>query len=246
MASKDRKVAFVTGGSRGIGAAIVRSLAEDGFSVAFTYVHSEAAARALAQELKALGREVIAFQADNVDAASVHGAVEKTFETFGRLDVLVNNAGIFSTTPIDEVSPGEIDHSLAVNTRSVLIASQAAARRMTSGSRIISIGSCLAERVPFPGLTVYSMTKSALIGLTKGLARDYGPRGITVNLVQPGSTNTDMNPADGEHAAAQVAQTALGGFGQPSDVAAMVSFLAGDGGRQITGALIAVDGGANA
>jgi 3-oxoacyl-[acyl-carrier protein] reductase len=246
MALSTRRVAFVTGGSRGIGAAIVRALAEDGFSVAFTYVRNETAANAIADGLKAGGRDVVAIQADSSDTDSLVQAIEKTIKTFGRLDVLVNNAGIFMTTPIDEVSAAEIDHSLAVNTRSVLVASQAAARHMQPGSRIISIGSNLAERVPFPGLTVYSMTKAALIGMTKGLARDYGPRGITVNLVQPGSTDTDMNPADGEHASAQAALTALGGFGEPQDIAAMVAFLAGNGGRQITGALVTVDGGTNA
>ena len=246
MADKDRKVAFVTGGTRGIGKAIVRKLVHDGFAVAFTYVRSADAAKAIVDEINKSGGEALALQADSADAAALTGAVDKTFARFGRLDVLVNNAGMVPDGTIDDASVAVIDHVLAVNTRSVVVASQAAARHMKRGSRIVSIGSCLAERVPDPGITLYAMTKSALIGLTKGLARDYGPRGITVNLVQPGSTDTDMNPADGETAPGQVAHTALGSYGQPEDVAAMVAFLAGDGGRNVTGAMLAVDGGANA
>jgi len=246
MADKDRKVAFVTGGSRGIGKAIVRKLAHDGFAVAFTYVRSADAAKAIAEEITKSGGEALALQADSADAAALTSALDKTFARFGQLDVLVNNAGMVPDGTIDDASVAVIDHVLAVNTRSVVVASQAAVRHMKRGARIVSIGSCLAERVPDPGITLYAMTKSALIGLTKGLARDYGPRGITVNLVQPGATDTDMNPADGETAPDQVAHAALGSYGRPEDVAAMVAFLVGEGGRHVTGAMLAVDGGANA
>jgi 3-oxoacyl-[acyl-carrier protein] reductase len=246
MAGKDRKVALVTGGSRGIGAAIVRRLAEDGFDVAFTYVSSAAPAKALEDALKKQGHEALALQADSADAAAVEGAVDKTVAQFGRLDLLVNNAGIAPDGTIDDVALEVIDQALAVNTRSVLIASRRAAKHMPKGARIVSIGSCLAERVAFPGITLYSMTKAALVGLTKSMARDYGPRGITVNLVQPGPIDTDMNPANGESADFQRGLTALGTYGQGEDIAAMVSFLAGEGGRNVTGAMLAVDGGINA
>ncbi len=246
MADKDRKVAFVTGGTRGIGKAIVTKLVEDGFAVAFTYVRSADAAKAIVDDIAKSGGEALALQADSADAKALAGAVDTAFAQFGRLDVLVNNAGMVPDGTIDDATVAVIDHVLAVNTRAVVVASQAAVRHMKRGARIVSIGSCLAERVPDPGITLYAMTKSALIGLTKGLARDYGARGITVNLVQPGSTDTDMNPADGETAPDQVAHTALGNYGQPEDVAAMVAFLAGHGGRNVTGAMLAVDGGANA
>jgi NAD(P)-dependent dehydrogenase (short-subunit alcohol dehydrogenase family) len=246
MAGKDKKIALVTGGSRGIGAAIVERLAEDGYDVAFTYVSGAAPAKALEEKLKKAGHTVVALQADSADAAAVEGAVDKTVSQFGRIDLLVNNAGIAPEGTIDDVSVEVIDKALAVNTRSVLIASRRAAKHMSKGGRIVSIGSCLAERVPFPGITLYSMTKSALVSLTKGLARDYGPRGITVNLVEPGPIDTDMNPANGENADYQKSLTALGTYGQGEDIAAMVSFLAGPGGRNITGALMAVDGGLNA
>lgn len=246
MAGKDRKAALVTGGSRGIGAAIVRRLAQDGFDVAFTYVSSAAPAKALEDDLKKQGHEALALQADSADAAAVERAVDKTVAQFGRLDLLVNNAGIAPDGTIDDVPLEVIDQALAVNTRSVLIASRRAAKHMPKGGRIVSIGSCLAERVAFPGITLYSMTKAALVGLTKGMARDYGPRGITVNLVQPGPIDTDMNPANGESADFQRGLTALGTYGQGEDIAAMVSFLAGDGGRNVTGAMLAVDGGTNA
>jgi 3-oxoacyl-[acyl-carrier protein] reductase len=246
MAGKDRKVALVTGGSRGIGAAIVERLAADGFDVAFTFVSGSAPAKALEDKLKKAGNQVVALQADSADAAAVEGAVEKTVSQFGRLDLLVNNAGIAPDGTIDDVPLDVIDKTLAINTRSVLIASRRAAKHMPKGGRIVSIGSCLGERVAFPGITLYSMTKAALVGLTKGMARDYGPRGITVNCVEPGPIDTDMNPANGESSEYQKSMTALGTYGQGEDIAAMVSFLAGPGGRNITGAMLAVDGGTNA
>ncbi|RKT55709.1 SDR family NAD(P)-dependent oxidoreductase [Saccharothrix australiensis] len=246
MSELSGKVALVTGGSRGIGAAIVRKLASLGADVALTYASAKDRAEDVAEGVKALGRRGLAVNADNADADAVVGAVDRTAAEFGRLDVLVNNAGIFPYGVIDEVTLEEVDRTLAVHTRAVYVASQAALRHMTSGGRIVSIGSTLAERVPYPGVALYAMSKSALIGFTRGLARDVGERGITVNLVHPGSTNTEMNPEDGPTADDERALTALGRYGSPDDIAATVAHLVGPGGANITGAMFTVDGGANA
>jgi 3-oxoacyl-[acyl-carrier protein] reductase len=240
------KVALVTGGSRGIGAAIAARLAELGSDVAITYGQSKERADEVVETIKSHGRRGLAIQADSAAADEVPAAVGRVVEKLGRLDVLVNNAGIFPFGPIDDVSIEEVDRTLGIHARAVYLASQAAVRHMSDGARIISIGSNLAERVPFPGLTLYSMSKSALIGFTRGLARDLGDRGITVNLVQPGSTDTDMNPADGPTADDQRALSALGRYGDPTDIAEMVAFLSGPGGRSITGSVLTVDGGTNA
>jgi 3-oxoacyl-[acyl-carrier protein] reductase len=240
------KTALVTGGSRGIGAAIAARLAENGADVALTYARSKAPADEVIDRITAHGRRGLAIKADSAAADEVVTAVEHVVNEFGRLDILVNNAGIFPFGPIDDVSVEEIDRTLGIHARAVYLASQAALRHMTKGGRIISIGSNLAERVPFPGVTLYSMSKAALVGFTKGLARDLGDRDITVNLVQPGSTNTEMNPADGPDADAERALTALGRYADPRDIADSVAFLAGSGARNITGAVLTVDGGTNA
>src|SRR6476619_4666709 len=240
------KVALVTGGSRGIGAAIAARLAELGSDVAITYAQSKQRADEVVDVIKAHGRRGLAINADSAAAEEVVAAVGTVVDEFGRLDVLVNNAGIFPSGPIDDVSLEDVDRTLGIHVRAVYLASQAAARHMTDGARIISIGSNLAERVPVPGVTLYSMSKSALIGFTKGLARDLGGRGITVNLVQPGSTDTDMNPADGPSADDQRASSALGRYADPTDIADTVAFLSGAGARNITGAILTVDGGTNA
>jgi 3-oxoacyl-[acyl-carrier protein] reductase len=237
------KAALVTGGSRGIGAAIARSLAERGADVAVTYTAAPDHGRAAIAGIEAAGRRGLAIHADSADPAAVTGAVDETAATLGRLDVLVNNAGIFPYGPPEQVTVAEIDRTLAIHARAAFVAAQAALRHMGDGGRIISIGSCLAHRVPHPGVTLYAMSKSALIGFTKGLARDLGGRGITVNLVDPGPIDTDMNPADGPAADSQRALIAVAAFGRPQDVAATVVWLAGDGGRYVTGATIAVDGG---
>ena len=173
-------------------------------------------------------------------------AVEQTVDQLGRLDILVNNAGIFPFGVIDEVSLEEVNHTLDIHVRAVYLASQAAVRHMSDGGRIISIGSNLAERVPFPGVALYAMSKSALIGFTKGLARDVGARGITVNLVQPGSTDTDMNPVDGHTADEQRAMAALGRYADAREIANTVAFLAGSEASYVTGAVLTADGGTNA
>jgi NAD(P)-dependent dehydrogenase (short-subunit alcohol dehydrogenase family) len=243
MAELTGKVALVTGGSRGIGAAICRRLAQQGADVALTYRQGAGVAQAVVTAIEAGGRRGWAVQADSADAAAVGQAVENVVGRFGRLDILVNNAGIFPNGPFEDVTVDEIDRTLAVHVRAAFVASQAAARHMPAGGRIISIGSCFAERVPYAGVSLYAMSKAALLGLTKGLARDLGPRGITVTLVHPGSTDTEMNPADGPTADHERTLIALGQYGRPDDIAEMVTYLAGTGGRYITGTAIAVDGG---
>ncbi|TYC13419.1 MULTISPECIES: SDR family NAD(P)-dependent oxidoreductase [unclassified Micromonospora] len=237
------KVALVTGGSRGIGAAIAARLAQDGADVALTYLSAGEKAKAVVAAIEEDGRRALAVQADSGDGAAVVAAVERVVAEFGRLDILVNNAGVFPYASIEEVSTEEVDRTLAVHVRGVYLATQAAVRRMGDGGRVISIGSCFAERVPYAGVSLYAMSKSALVGMTRGLARDLGPRGITVNVVHPGSTDTDMNPASGDGADHERSFIALGHYAEPADVAATVSHLAGPGGRYITGASIAVDGG---
>jgi 3-oxoacyl-[acyl-carrier protein] reductase len=240
------KRALVTGASRGIGAAIALALADKGANVAITYERSADRAAEVVRAIEGKGRHGLAIQADSADAGAVKRSVEQAVAGLGGLDILVNNAGIARYGSVAEMSLADIDALLGVNVRSVVLASQAAIPHLGQGGRIISIGSCLAERVPFPGVTVYSMTKSALLAFTRGLARELGPRDITANLVQPGGTDTDMNPADGPQSEAIRSLTALGRYGTPDDVAAAVAFLASPAARQISGSVVTVDGGLNA
>lgn len=239
------KVAFVTGGSRGIGAAIVRRLAADGADVAFTYVSaaSAAAAQALARELTTQGRRARAIQADAADAAAVERAVEAAIKELGPVDVLVNNAGIFLSGAIGEATLEDYERTMDINVRAPFVAIRAAQAAMPDGGRIINIGSCLAGRAGRAGVALYAASKSALVGLTQGLARDLGRRGITANVVHPGPIDTDMNPADGAGAGDLVAVLSLPHYGETRDIAGMVAFLAGPDGRYVTGASLAVDGG---
>ncbi|MPY91375.1 MAG: SDR family oxidoreductase [Luteitalea sp.] len=246
MSKLQGKVALVTGGSRGIGAAIAMKLAEEGATVALTYARSVEKARAVVSNIEAVGRRSLAIAADNTDSTAVEAAVRQTVAALGRLDILVNNAGIFLAGPLETLSLQDFDTAFSVNVRAVFIASRAAAGHMDEGGRIISIGSNLAERAPGPGLSLYAASKAALVGLTKGMARDLGPRGITVNVVHPGSTDTDMNPAEGPLADEQRSLMAIPRYGEPRDVAGLVAWLASTEGRFVTGAALTIDGGANA
>jgi 3-oxoacyl-[acyl-carrier protein] reductase len=237
------KRALVTGGSRGIGAAIVKRLAREGAHVALTYVSKPDQANETAQAARALGVQAIAIQADNADAQAVVAAVERTVGELGGIDILVNNAGIAVMAPLDEYRLEDFDRMLAVNLRAVFVATQAAVKHMQTGGRVITIGSCNAERMPFGGGSVYAMGKAALVGLVKGLARDLGPRGITVNNVQPGPIDTDMNPASGDFADMLRNLMALPRYGTADEVAALVAHLAGPEAGFVTGASLTIDGG---
>ncbi|WP_275630376.1 3-oxoacyl-ACP reductase family protein [Pseudomonas sp. 273] len=237
------KVAFVQGGSRGIGAAIVQRLARDGAAVAFTYVSSAQKAEDLAATVQAAGGRALAIQADSADADSLKAAIERAAAHFGRLDILVNNAGVLAVAPLDEFTLEDFDRTLAVNVRSVFVATQAAARHMGEGGRIITIGSTNAERMPFAGGGVYAMSKAAVTGLTRGFARDLGPRGITVNNVQPGPVDTDMNPDSGDFAESLKGLMALDRYGRAEEIASFVAYLAGPEAAYITGANLLIDGG---
>jgi 3-oxoacyl-[acyl-carrier protein] reductase len=240
------KVAVVTGGSRGIGAAIARRLATDGASVAITYTKGADAAASVIKEIERAGGKAIAIQADAADADAVKAAIEKTVATFGRLDVLVNNAGTAIPKTFEEATLEEMDRVIDINIRGVFVATQAALKHMPDGGRIITIGSAAGERVLTPGLVPYAATKGAVKIFTQGLAREVGSRGITVNNVQPGPIDTDLNPATGDWAVPQKAVTALNRYGHVDDIAAMVAFVAGPEASYITGANLTVDGGMNA
>ncbi|MFZ3207055.1 MAG: 3-oxoacyl-ACP reductase family protein [Pseudomonas sp.] len=237
------KVALIQGGSRGIGAAIAERLAHEGAAVAITYVSSADKAAELVRGIEAAGGRALAIKADSADADAVRGAVSQTLSRFGRIDILVNNAGVLAIAPIEDFSLEDFDRTLAVNVRSVFVASQEAARHMTEGGRIITIGSTNADRMPFAGGSVYAMSKSAIVGLTRGMARDLGPRGITVNNVQPGPVDTDMNPENGDFAATMKGLMAIERYGRAEEIAAFVAYLAGPEAGYVTGASLSIDGG---
>src|SRR6266576_3093966 len=240
------KVALITGGSRGIGAAIAKRLADDGADVAITYAKGIDAAASVLKDIKRAGRKAIAIQADATDAAAVEAAVEETVATFGRLDILVNNAGTAIPKKFEETTIEEMDRVIDINVRGVFVATQAALKHMKSGGRIIMIGSAVGERVAAPGLVPYAATKGAVKIFTQGLSREVGSRGITVNNVQPGPIDTELNPAAGDWAVPQKAATALNRYGHVDEIAAMVAFVAGPESSYITGANLTVDGGTNA
>jgi 3-oxoacyl-[acyl-carrier protein] reductase len=240
------KIALITGGSRGIGAAIAKRLAAEGANVAITYTKGADAAASVVKEIERTGQKAIAIQADATDAGAVNAAVEKTAATFGQIDVLVNNAGTAIPKKFEETTLEEMDSMLDLNVRGAFVATQAALKHMKNGGRIIMIGSCVGERMMTPGLVAYSATKGAIKMFTQGLSREVGGRGITVNNIQPGPIDTDLNPAAGDWAAPQKANTALDRYGSADEVAALVAFVAGPEASYITGANLTVDGGTNA
>ena len=240
------KIALVTGGSRGIGAAIAKRLAVDGASVAITYTKGADAAASVVTEIERAGRKAIAIQADAADAEAVNAAVEKTVAAFGGLDILVNSAGTAIPKMFEETTLEEMDRVIDINVRGTFVATQAALKHMKNGGRIIMIGSSVGEHVVVPGLVPYAATKGAVKMFTQGLLREVGSRGITVNNVQPGPIDTDLNPATGDWAVPQKAATALDRYGRVDEVAALVAFVAGPESSYITGANLTVDGGMNA
>lgn len=240
------KHALVTGGSRGIGAAIVKRLASEGADVALTYSSSAGKAEEVARAAQALGVKALAIAADSADAHAVVAAVDRTAAELGGLDILINNAGIAIVAPIEDFKLADFDRTVAINVRAVFVAAQAAVKHMQEGGRIINIGSTNAERMPFAGGAVYAMSKSALQGLVKGLSRDLGPRKITINNVQPGPVDTDLNPAKGEFAEMLKSYMSLPRYGTADEIAGLVAYLAGPEAAYITGASLMIDGGFSA
>ena len=237
------KRALVTGAARGIGAAIALKLAEDGADVAITFEKSADKAEALAAEMRALGRSAVAIQADAASPQASMNAVEQTVSSLGGLDILVNNAGVLFPGSFAEQPLEEIDLQLNVNVRGVFAITQAALKHIPDGGRIVTVGSNAGLSVPFAGIAVYAATKSAMESFTRGLARELGPRDITVNLVRPGPIDTDMNPADGPLAPSILPSLAIARYGKAREVAEAVAFLAGPGAAYVTGSGILVDGG---
>jgi 3-oxoacyl-[acyl-carrier protein] reductase len=239
------KVALVTGGSRGIGAGIVKSLAMAGADVGFTYKTNQAAARSVCQEVTQLGRRCVAVQADSSDADKLAKTIDGIAHELGRLDIFVSSAGALLFKPIDAFTLRDFEEIVALDLRAAFVGAKAALAHLPEGGRIIVISSNIADYAALPTTAFYAMVKAGLDGLCKGMARDLGPRGITVNIVHPGSTDTDMNPADGEHADAQLSLMAIPRFGKPRDIASLIAWLASDESQFVTGAAFTIDGGAN-
>lgn len=240
------KTAFITGGSRGIGAAIALRLAEEGADIAFTYNSSDDKAQIVKKAIESNGRKAIVIKADSANPLALRSAVSTVISEFKHIDILVNNAGVFIGGTVDAATIEDFNRTVEVNVQSVFVVTREILPYMNEGGRIVNIGSNMADRIAMAGASLYGMSKSALIGLTKGMARDLGARKITANLVQPGPTDTDMNPADGATASMQIAMTALSHYGKPNDIAGLVAFLASEESGFITGTAITIDGGTNA
>lgn len=240
------RVALVTGGSRGIGAAIVEALAKDGYDIALSYANSADAAEKIAEKVRALGRKAVTIKANGATVEGNKAVIAKTIADFGRIDALVCNAGMFPYGPINETDVEEIEKVLNLNVRAVMIETAEATKHMQKGGRLIFIGSAFGARAPFPGISLYAATKAALRGFAKGVARDLGPKGITANVIEPGPIDTDMNPAEGEVAKLISSFVATGAYGTVADIASTVAFLASPQAEYITGAAIPVDGGLEA
>jgi 3-oxoacyl-[acyl-carrier protein] reductase len=246
MTELNGKRALVTGGSRGIGAAIATALADKGADVAITYEHSGDRAAAVVQSIKAKGRKALAIQADSADPDAINRSVKEALGALGGLDILINNAATGRPGTVADISLKDVQDMLNVNVRAPLLFAKAVIPHLKEGGRIVSIGSSIAERLPFPGMTAYAMTKSALLAFTRGLARELGPRNITANIILPGPVETEMNPANSPIADVVRSMLPLGRYGKPEEIAAVVAFLASPAASFITGAIISVDGGANA
>lgn len=237
------KVAFVTGGSRGIGAAIVKRLAAEGAKVTFTYVNGKTQAEAIVKELSEKGLIAVALQSDNAREGAVSAAIDQAIEHYGKLDILVNSAGVYVGKAFEEHTTEDYDYVMNVNVKSVFEACLTASRKMEQGGRIVTIGSCMADRAAVPQATLYAASKSALSGFTRGLSRDLGPKGITVNLIQPGPVDTDMNPSTSEFSDFQRGMMAIPKYGRPEHIADAVAFLASPVNSYTTGSVITIDGG---
>jgi len=238
------KRALVTGGARGIGAAIALALAEVGADVAFTFKHSAGKAQAVKRSIEGLGHRAVAIQADSADPEAIERSVSEAVSALGGLDILVNSAAIGHSGTIADIDVNEYQTVMDINVRAPVLFAKAVIPHLAAGGRIVTIGSALGERVPFPGITAYAMSKAALTSFTRGLSRELGPKGITVNLVQPGATDTDSNPADGAGADFQRSLTSLGRYGEPREIANAVVFLASPAASVITGAILTADAGA--
>jgi 3-oxoacyl-[acyl-carrier protein] reductase len=237
------KIALVTGGSRGIGAAIAKRLGADGAAVAITYAASKAAADRVISEIAAAGSDGMAIQADAAKPEEAAGAVHQVVERFGGLDILVHNAGVANLAPLTESDFSDYRRQFAVNVDGVFAGTRAAADHIRDGGRIIVMGSVNAHSMPVAGGAIYGATKAAVAALARGWARDLGPRNILVNVIQPGPVDTDMNPAEGDFADILRAMTALGRYARAEEIANLAAFLASDQASYITGATIDIDGG---